>query len=229
MLFKSGLVTQISGSIGGMTGSHNRGGMYLRSRTIPTDPATTYQTVLRAYMAQLAALWTGTLTVAQRAAWDVYASNVTLPNPLGDEIHLTGLNHYIRSNLPRLQASVARVDAAPTTFDLGDFAPPTGITGDATANEVDVAFVDTDDWVDEDGAHMLVFSSREQNMSKMYFKGPYRYAGKIAGDSVTPPTTPAAITSPFALTADNAVFSMVRVSRADGRLSAPFRTKGACA
>lgn len=229
MLIKSGLVTQISGSIGGMTGSHNRGGMYLRARAIPTDPATTFQTVLRSYMAQLASLWTTTLTPAERLAWDVYAMNVTLPNPLGDEIHLTGLNHYIRSNMPRLQGGLVRVDSAPVIFDLGDFAPPDSITGDATADEVDVAFVDTDAWLDEDDAAMLVYSSREQNPSKTYFKGPYRLAGIIAGDSVTPPTTPAAITSPFPLADGNQVFSMVRVSRADGRLSAPFRTSGACA
>ncbi|KKM06452.1 hypothetical protein LCGC14_1743870, partial [marine sediment metagenome] len=47
MLFKSGLITQGSGSIGGLTASHNRGGMYFRARTIPTNPATSFQTVVR--------------------------------------------------------------------------------------------------------------------------------------------------------------------------------------
>lgn len=229
MLFKSGLVTQVSGSIGGMTGSHNKGGYYFRARSIPTDPGTTYQTALRTFMAQLANLWGTTLTAPQRTAWEVYAANVTVPNPLGDQISLSGINHYIRSNMPRLQAGLPRVDDGPTTFDLGDFTQPSLTAGDATANEVDVTFDNTDAWANEDDAAMLLLSSREQGVTINFFKGPYRLAGSIDGDGVTPPTSPAAITSPFPLTAGNRLFAHYRVTRADGRLSQPFRTSGAIA
>lgn len=226
MLFKSGLVTQASGSFGGLTASHNRGGMYLRARTIPTDPATEFQTVMRANMQSLANHWLGTLTPAQREGWATYAANVTLTGPLGDQINVSGMNMYCRSNLCILQAGMTRVDGFPTVFTLGEFTLPTAIAGDGTANEIDVTFLNTDEWANEDDAAMLVYGSREQNPTINFFKGPYRLAGTIDGDSVTPPTSPAAITSAFNLTADNYVHSMVRVVRADGRLSAPFRTRG---
>jgi len=227
MLIKSGLVTQGSGSLGGMTMSHNRGGYYLRARTVPTDPASSYQTILRSYMSQLANLWVNELTPAMRAAWDLYAKNVTVLNALGDAISLSGINHYIRSNLPRLQAGLPRVDSGPTTFDLGDFTAPSAVVGTAGApGTIDVTFDNGDDWANEDDAAMLVFGSRPQNPTINFFKGPYRYADTIDGDSVTPPTSPANLNSAFTLTAAQLLYSLVRVSRADGRLSNPFRTSG---
>lgn len=226
MLIKSGIMTQGSGSLGGITASHNKGGMYLRARAIPTDPASAYQTVMRQYMAQLANLWVNTLTADQRAAWETYAVNVTVPNALGDQINLSGLNHYVRSNLPRLQAGLVRVDDGPVVYNLGDFTTPGSFAGTDTGDLLGFTFDNTDAWANEDDAAMLLLGSRQQNQTINYFKGPYRYAGKVDGDSVAPPTSPASIASAFAIDAGTKVFGLWRVSRADGRLSAPFRDVG---
>ena len=43
MKFTSQVYTQASGSVGGLTYSHNRSGMYTRARSTPTDPASTLQ------------------------------------------------------------------------------------------------------------------------------------------------------------------------------------------
>jgi hypothetical protein len=66
---------------------------------------------------------------------------------------------------------------------------------------------------------MFGYISRPQNITKNFFRGPYRYAGKIEGDSVTPPTSPATLVSDFPYAAGQRAFLRVRVSRADGRLS----------
>lgn len=226
MLIKSGLMTQASGSLGGLTASHNKGGLYLRARTVPTNPNTTFQQEIRGFMSTLTSLWGNTLTALQREAWATYAAAMEIVNPLGDDRTLTGLNHYVRSNVPRLQAGLPRVDDGPTTFNLGDFTQPTAIAGDATLNNIDFAFTTTDDWAGEDDAAMLVRGSREQPPTINFFKGPYRYADKVDGDGVTPPTSPAALGSAFNLTAGNLVFVTFAVTRADGRLSAPFRGSG---
>lgn len=227
MLFKGILADQLSGSLAGIVASHNAGGTYFRERAIPTDPATTYQTNVRSYLAQLSNLWKATLTGPQRTAWNVYASNVPVINRIGDSIHLSGMNHYIRSNLPRLQAGLPRVDAGPTTFNLGDFTTPTSIGGTAgSPGQIDFAFDNTDDWANEDDAALLCWGSFEKLNTINFFKGPYRYAGKVEGNSVTPPTSPAAISASAAFTAGNKAFIMVRVSRVDGRLSLPFRSGG---
>lgn len=225
MKFKSQILQQASGSVGGLTYSHNAGGMYTRQRSIPTDPATPQQSTVRGLMAQLANLWVNTLTAAQRAAWDVYAANVPVLNVFGDPIFISGLNHYVRSNVPILQAAGPRVDDGPAIYDLGDYTNPSfGI--DATADEVDVTFTEADDWVDEDDAYMIIWCSRPQNPSINFFKGPYRFAGVIAGDSVTPPTSPAAIALPFVAAVGQRIFVRANVARADGRLSTPFRGFG---
>lgn len=225
MLYKSDRTTEASGSIGGTTFSHNRGGQYCRARVVPVNPGSTFQQAVRAYVAQLTSLWMGVLTPAERALWDNYADLVPLPNPLGDPRNVGGLAMYVRSNVPRLQAGLPRVDSGPTIFNLGAFTPP-AIASITAPTALSLTFDNTDAWANEDDAAMLVYGSRGMNQSINFFKGPYRYADKIDGDAVSAPTSPAAIVMPFPLIATNKAFVRVRVSRVDGRLSSSFRAFG---
>lgn len=218
MIFKSALLTDASGSIGGMTAARNRGGMYLRSRVTPVNPNTTFQQTVRSLVSALASIWVNTLTKVQRDAWTAYAEHVQVPGKLGSMITITGLNMYVRSNVPIQQAGFARLDEAPTIFDLGDYTLPV-IAGTAAGQQVGVVFTDTDDWVGEDDAAMLVYVSRPQNPSVNFFKGPYRFAGSVDGDGTTPPTSPELIDAPFPFVAGQILFWRVRVIRADGRVS----------
>lgn len=222
MKYKSLVFTEASGSIGGMTYSHNKGGLYVRARTIPVNPATPFQEIVRNATAFLTDAWITLLTPAQRLGWETYAANVTIPDRLGAQMNLPPISHYVRSNVSRMQQGLPRVDAAPVSFTLGGFTSPTFTYVQATSSIV-VAFDDTDLWVDKDDAAMLVYVSREQNPTIKYFKGPYRLAGAILGDALLPPTTPATIVSPFPAAVDNLVFARVRVTRDDGRLSLDFR------
>jgi hypothetical protein len=221
-LFKGLLVSKVSGSIGGLTFSHNKGGPYIRNRATPTNPGTPQQEVVRVTVGALAARWNETLTAAQRAAWDTYANNVFLTDPFGDPRKVPGISHYVRSNVPRIQAGGAYVDDAPTVYNLGEYTPPT-FAADAAATEVDVTFAEGDDWVSEDNAKMLVYASRPQNPGITFFKGPYRLAGSVDGASALPPTSPVTLSLPFAVQAGNKVFYRVAVLRADGRYSLSFR------
>lgn len=223
MKFKSAMLTQASGSVGGATFAHNKSGLYVRARSIPTNPNTTFQQAVRNALSQLSQLWATTLTEAQRAAWDVYAANVPVINTLGDSINLTGLNMYVRSNVARIQAGLARVDDGPVIYNLGSETAPTIDAVDAANDEVDVAFTATDDWATEDGAALIVLASRPQSTTINSFIGPYRFAGTIDGNSGGAPTSPAAVSLPFAIAAGQKLFTSIRLSRADGRLSNPFR------
>lgn len=227
MIFKSGLITQASGSLGGLTASHNKGGMYLRARAIPVNPQSAQQTAVRNALSQLTGAWLGTLTQAQRDAWAVYAANTLLPSKLGDPRQIPPLAQYVRSNVPRIQAGEAAINDAPTIFNLPVLTDPS-FAIDATADEVDVTFTDTDPWANEVGGHMFVYVSRPQDPTIEFFKGPYRLAGTIDGAG-SPPTSPASLALPFPATADQKFFVQVRVGRADGRLSAPFRGDGIAA
>jgi len=218
MKFKSQLVTAISGAVGGLVGSHNQGGMYFRARAIPTDPQSSAQEAIRNAVTTLSNSWSGTLSQAQRDAWEVYAVNVPLTDVFGDSRTRSGEQHYIRSNVPRLQAGLDQVNDAPTVFTLGDFTAPTySVT--AAQDEVVVEFSDDDDWVGEDGSALLVYQSRPQSAGINFFKGPYRLGGNIEGDAGSPLSSPEAFTAPFPVEAGAKIFFRARVTRADGRLS----------
>lgn len=229
MKFKSALVTQASGSVGGMTASHNKGGMYLRARATPVNPSSSAQVAIRNYMSQLTTRWQETLTQANRDAWTTYAGNVLLPDRLGESRNVGGLGMFIRGNVPRLQAGLPIVDAGPTTFDLGTFTDPVPTITAGSPATSSLVITNTDDWANEDDAAMLIYASREQSPSINFFKGPYRFGDTIDGDSVTPPTSPATPTLPFAGTAGNTMFLQVRVTRADGRLSPVSRFRSVIA
>jgi len=221
-----GGVATISGSVGGVTFSRNRGGPYMRTRAIPVNPNTTFQQQVRSLMATLTSGWIDDLTDDQRAAWDTYALNVHLPNPLGAPRNVGGLAMYVRSNIPRLQADPVkypRVDDAPTTFNLGTYTLPSLDNASEAAQTADVTFDNTDDWAGEDNSGLLIYGSRAKNPSINYMKGPYRFAAEVEGDSVTPPTSPHSVTWPFPFVETQRLFAFFRVSRADGRLSSPFR------
>jgi hypothetical protein len=212
----------ISGSMNGTTFSRNKGGPYMRGRVIPTNPSTALQQVVRNAFATLSAMWVDTLTQAQRDAWDVYAGNVQLVNALGQSRNVTGLNMYARSNQPRIQTGLPRQDTAPTIFDVGSFTDPS-FAIDQPANEVDVTFDNTDDWANEDDSALLVYGSVPKSPSTVYFTGPYQFLGRVDGDAITAPTSPAAIALSSAYSVGQTGFFRTRVSRADGRLSASFR------
>lgn len=223
MKFKGTIGDMQSGSLAGIVASHNRGGTYYRERRIPVNPATSFQVAVRGFVSNLTSNWLNLLTEAERDAWDQYALNVLIPDALGDPRNVGGLGMYVRSNVPRLQAALPRVDVAPTVFNLGEFTDPVVGVIDGTADTLSLAFTNSDDWANEDDSGLTVFGSRGQNASINYFKGPYRFAAVIEGGSVTPPTSPAVIALPFNVAAGQRVFVQARVTRADGRLSSPFR------
>ena len=218
MLILSPIVSKWSGSLAGIVGSHNKGGMYLRQRSTPINPNTSFQQAIRNAVKLFTADWTDVLTSVQRDAWEVYAQNQPLTNTLGESRQIPPLAHYVRSNVSRDQAGLTRVDDAPVLFTLPTFTDPSfAVTGSTGA--VSVTFDDADDWANEDGGALLLYGSRPQSAGINFFNGPYRFLDVIEGDAITPPTSPFAATSPFLGTTGSKYFFFVRVSRADGRLS----------
>lgn len=225
MLFKSEVVTQASGSVGGVTYSHTRSGMYRRARAIPVQPGTAQQLAAKNALAAAAAAW-GALTDAQREAWGVYASNVPLINALGSPFLASGQNMYIRSQAPLNQLEsafalgLAPYADAPPIFDLGDFTTPsfsadvvTGIT--VTLNTADA-------WASETESSLYVYQGRPFNATRNFFKGPFRLVGSIQGTpAVSPLIIPPAMLNAIGYTLVDGQKCCIRVavSREDARRS----------
>jgi hypothetical protein len=222
MKFKGTIIGEASGSFASLTFSHNRGGQYVRQRAVPVNPGTVEQQANRNSIAELTSRWQEVLTQAQRDAWTTYSDNVPIRDSLGEPRAVGGLPMYCRSNVPRLQTGLPRVDDAPTIFDLGAFTTPS-IDSVTPPTGLDIAFDNTDDWANEDDSAMIILASRPQSPAINFFKGPYRLSGFIAGNAITPPTSPATLVLPFPVATGTQLFIQGRVSRADGRLSSPFR------
>ena len=221
MLIKGTFVSQPSGSLGGITASHGRSGTYLRARVVPVNPNTVWQQAVRNIAGNLATAWVTQLTSVQREAWEAYAAQVAMTNAVGDTIYLTGLNHFLRSNTPRIQAGLARVDDGPTIYALTDMTLPVMSISEAT-QQSSIAYTDTDDWANEVGGFLMSSLSRPKNVTINYFKGPYRYTDVTLG-AASPPTSPEVGTVPFPVVAFQRVYALIRCGLADGRLSQPVR------
>ena len=192
-----GLVEHISGSIGGITYSHNRFGPYARQRSMPVNPATARQEVVRNLMKNLTSIWISTLLDIERKQWDAYAAAVVMQNNIGANVYLTGFNHYVRSNIARMQAGLARVDVGPSAYALPATDPLISIALTASDDGISVGFDVTLPWADETGGALLCFGGPSRSVTKEFFAGPYRFMGMVEGDDAVPPTTPAALTSAY--------------------------------
>ncbi len=98
MLIKAGFMAgALSGSAGGITASHNKGGQYFRLRSIPTNPSTIAQQNVRAVLAAQSQGWADR-TDAERGAWENWAQENPITNALGDSILMSGHQAYIQVN-----------------------------------------------------------------------------------------------------------------------------------
>lgn len=220
-----GGIGDIRGAIGSWVFSRNRSGNYIRNRTIPVNPRTQRQVDIRSILTTLIGFWRDLLTAAQREAWDLYASNVSVKNRLGEDIFITGQNHYVRSNAPRIQQLATRIDDAPVLFDVGVQDPTFAVSISAASGLVSVTFDDTLLWVGEDDGHMLVYPGRPVDPTINFFNGPWRSGSAIDGDLALPPTSPSTITNSFTPAVGQQQFVRARISRADGRLTEYFRNE----
>lgn len=221
MKFSSALISAGSGSLGGIVASRNSFGQYLRRRAVPINPASGRQLVIRDALIAAVNNWTGVLTAPQRAAWAEYARNVPMTDALGNSINLGGQQMYIRSFVSGTQvgATLTSFATAPTVFDLGDFTTP--VPTWTHTSGLSLAFTAGDPWAIASGGFMAMYMGLPQNPSRSFFKGPFRYIGKISG-AVSPPTSPnvtAASALPWPIPAATAVWLGIRVIQPDGRLS----------
>lgn len=210
---------QRSGSAGGITYSRNRFGAYMRNRAVPVNPNTDRQVVVRNFVRSLSIAWENTLSQADRDKWETYATNIVWQNKLGQSVLLTGLNHYIRSNVPRLQAGMSQVNSAPSIFNLGTAELALGCTASEATQQASAAFDNSAGWATEDGAAELFYAGIPRNAAIKFFGGPWRLLGSALGDSIGAPATPAVFDWAWPFGDGQRLWLRTRITRADGRLS----------
>ena len=131
MKFKSPIISDASGSIGGATFSKNKGGLFIRAKIKGTNPQSDAQTAQRGQFSTISATWR-TLTDDQRAAWEAATPYFPYQDKLGQTKNYSGaqlyskLNGGIRSASP--SASLLVTPPAPVSI------PTLTVTGFAVTN-----------------------------------------------------------------------------------------------
>ena len=90
------LTGPMSGKLGGMVASRNRGGQYFRRKAVPVNPDSNRQTAVRSNFATLISLYNNDLTPAQRQSWIQWAANTPRIDSLGQTHVLTGQKRLCR-------------------------------------------------------------------------------------------------------------------------------------
>ena len=124
------MVSQASGSVSGVTFSHNRYGAYTRRRAIPVKSVTVYALAAKGRLAQASQAW-GLLQPEGRAAWRTWAQTNPVTDALGDSQVLTGHAAFVQLNcrltghaetailVPPVGPPPLGLQALAGTFDIG--------------------------------------------------------------------------------------------------------------
>lgn len=213
-------ISEIRGSQGGTVFSRNRHGQYTRQRSAPVNPNSPSQVLARDRFNTLATYWRDTLTQPQRDGWDTYAANTNWLNGVGQVTFLTGLNHFIRSNLFYLIAAQAIQPTAPVTFGLPDQEDAWSHAVDSATQQVTVTYTFP---TDVDGQNYYFYQGQPVDGSRKFFAGPWRLAVTVFGDSGSPPASPKISASAYTVGAGQQSFLYCRRIDDDARVSEPFR------
>ena len=215
-------IAGISGKIGGTVFAKGRSGTIARAWRKPVNGRSVQQQVVRTIIAQLAQDWHNLLTDANRSAWETYAQAISVPNRLGEMVHITGFNMFVRFNSIYIRHPFAEVKPGPTTLALPTQDSTFAVAGSAATQLLSITFDNTQDWAKSSACFLTVFMGRPKLITRNQFNGPWKRAGDIL-EAGTPPTSPQTLAAPMTLVAGQKVFVYARAVLSDGRVSNPFR------
>ncbi len=176
-------IGQLSGSEGSTTASHNRFASYFRNRTIPVNPRTPAQTLVRDALTSFSQNWK-ILSASAQSAWEQIAALVPLTNSQGQVFFLPGQSFYIRFNLQRRSVGLARLDVAPAAVEVPPSFTSVTIVLDGTLGVLTVSPI----VVDGTGTNfMVIYATPVLTAGRQFIKpSDYRVISGPPANSVIP-------------------------------------------
>lgn len=198
MKIRMGMGTQISGSLAGVTAGHNKGGQYLRNRSIPTNPNTARQQSVRSGFGAAVQSWSDSLSENDRQSWRDYAQQVDVTDAFGDPKQLSGQQWYVGLATLIAQAENSELVDVAQLPDFSSAAPGIANTGAPPGPVASAEFDNTtppgqidlsgpmDDPASADGT-VLLFIGAPVTPGTRFYKGPYQLASasQILEDAAT--------------------------------------------
>lgn len=203
------MVADARGSTGGTVFSRGPFGAYTKARVAPTNPNTGRQAAARSLFSTMVDRWMTVLTVAQRDAWNLAVQAFTVPNRIGDAIHLTGLQWFIRCNAS-LNLTAQTLVAVPPVVPI--VPAPTLTLAWTTLVGIQVTAIG--DWDDTAHDELLVQDSTALSLTKNFWKGPWATLRTISASVLG--SLPYVLIASADLVADSRVFTQFRTVNATG-------------
>lgn len=205
-----------SGSVAGVTSSRNRFGQYRRTRAIPVNPNTTFQSAVRTRFAALTAGWSA-LTAAQRAGWASLASGITRTDALGQQYTMDGAQCYVSNNMVILDGAGTILSDAPAK--VSPVALLTAVVT-TTGGTLSLAYTATPLAT---GVKLHIFASPQRSQGRM-FEGDFRLIHVSAAAATSPANILSAYVSRFGTpVVGNKIFFSCQTS-ISGFVSGPLMT-----
>lgn len=129
-------VTELAGSIGGVTYQKNASGNIAKLRSNPTVNPTPLQSVYQTELSFIVSHWHN-LSSVNKATWDAFAAAHDHTTPWGETKTLNGFQWYISCNKIKLKNSSTCFGAAPTWTAM---TPPDAFTIETSATYIRAAW-----------------------------------------------------------------------------------------
>lgn len=163
----NGIISNIKGSVGGVTFSGVRNGIALKRRLPGKRNVTTKQLVALNLSKKANRQWNG-LTFGQKNAWNDFASVNTFTNRYGVTATLTGFNWFSTINHNRVTLSQPVV-LAPPTYEVPAALPPFFVT--MSSSTIVIEWSEVIDTVTTD---VFVFASVPGKAQAQFNRGAYK-------------------------------------------------------
>lgn len=168
------IVTDIRGKLGGHVFSKNRSGAYMRTKVTPTNPQTSYQSLVRGIFAAISSAWSS-LTDNQRLSFRDKVQQYTSTDIFGDIKVPSGktLHHKLNQNLEL--SGQAQVSTCPSPIEV-PFANLLEIIGEVSTQELEVTYEG-----DLTGSEVMFFATPSLSQGTKFVKNQMRLLGHVAG------------------------------------------------
>ena len=210
------ILGELSGSIAGNVFSHNKGGHYARARSVPVNPNSARQQVVRGILSQVSAGWFDIID-AQRDAWTAFAALHPVLDALGQSIVLSGHQMFCRVNAAILHYGGTEIEDPPGTWQAPD--QPLTISLAATAPDQLVFTYTATPLVA--GVKLFAYLSPPGGPGRDPNFRTARYAGKTAAAAASPQT----ITSAIAIAAGQTVNAWAKLQSSNGAQGVPVKLR----
>lgn len=174
------VVDNISGKLNGTVFARNKGGHYMRSKSMPTNPQTALQSNRRGIFGGIAAQWRE-LTIGQRRAWRNAAIDFPYINRIGDTKFLSGFSLFqkLNTNLSLIPAA-AELAGPPSPQGVGAPTGGSGIIGLDAQGDLDLAELNFQTQGETSNAFAIVYATTAFSAGISNFKNRLRLIKTVA-------------------------------------------------